>query len=212
MKHSEYGMMGIEEVLSYPYIWYLMIGLRLLFIITLYDFKEYELHLTASFLLLILSFGGQWGEGHNLQSALQGMFIFFAVFLIIYYGAKGYVFLRFKQKAEGFGFGDVLMAGILGSIFPIFLPLSSALQRGHLVCSYLIVSCSIGILGYAIGKVFSPSTPTSSHHPQIKIPITSSSKILPFLPAMNIAFVLFVLFGQHLLKLLAYFSSSNAFF
>jgi prepilin signal peptidase PulO-like enzyme (type II secretory pathway) len=179
-----------------------MIGLRLLFIITLYDFKEYELHLTASILLLLLSLLGQWGEEYTLRPALQGMLILFIVFLIIYFGAKGYVFWRFKQKAEGFGFGDVLMAGILGSAFPVFLPLSSALQRGYLICSYLIVSCLIGILCYSIERAFSPSQKTNQRQSSSTIPISSSGKILPFLPAMNIAFVLFVLFGQHLLTFL----------
>ncbi|MDR2189720.1 MAG: prepilin peptidase [Candidatus Peribacteria bacterium] len=79
----------------------------------LYDLKAYELHLTASLLFLLLSFFGQWGMGYNLRPALQGMIIFFLVFLCIYYGAKRYVTWRFHQKAEGFGFGDVILAGIL---------------------------------------------------------------------------------------------------
>jgi prepilin signal peptidase PulO-like enzyme (type II secretory pathway) len=140
--------------------------------------------------------------GYSLRPALQGMLIFFIVFLGIYFGAKGYVYWRFKQKAEGFGFGDVLMAGILGSVFPVFLPLSSALQRGYLLCSYLIVSCLIGILCYLIGRMVTPSFQAHQRQSSSLIPISSSGKVLPFLPAMNIAFVLFLLFGQQLLSFL----------
>jgi prepilin signal peptidase PulO-like enzyme (type II secretory pathway) len=56
IQHTAYGLTEISEMLGSPQVWYLMIGLRLLFLITLYDFKEYELHLTASVLLLLLSF------------------------------------------------------------------------------------------------------------------------------------------------------------
>jgi hypothetical protein len=131
------------------------------------------------------------------------MLIFFLTFLVIYYGAKVYVFWRFKQKAEGFGFGDVIMAGILGSAFPVFLPLSSALQRGYLICSYLIMSCLIGILFYVVGKRFTSFT--TSHTSQTVIPIAASEKVLPFLPAMSCAFVLFICFGQDILKFLVSF-------
>ena len=102
----------------------LAFGLWLLFLIALYDLKKYELHLTASIFLLLLSFLGQRGLGYNLLPAVQGMLIFFLAFLLVYFGAKRYVHLKYKQKAEGFGFGDVILAGILGSIFPIFLQVS----------------------------------------------------------------------------------------
>jgi hypothetical protein len=169
--------------------------------------KAYELHLTASFLLLLLSFFGQWGMGYPLIPALTGMLIFFLVFLMIYYGAKRYVGWRFKQKAEGFGFGDVLLAGILGSMFPVFIQISSALEWGYLVCGYLVMSCFIGILRYGIERAllsFFPSiAPPSS--PQATIEIAASGKVLPFLPAMSIAFVLVALYGQHFLTILLHF-------
>jgi prepilin signal peptidase PulO-like enzyme (type II secretory pathway) len=73
-----------------------------LFIIALYDLKQYELHLTASLLFLLLSFFAQWGLGYNLREALQGTGIFFGVFLVIYVLGKGIAYLKYKKKAEGF--------------------------------------------------------------------------------------------------------------
>jgi hypothetical protein len=186
------------------------VGLRLLFIILLYDLKHYELHLTASLLLLLLSLVGQWVLGYDLGIAFLGMGIFFSVFLLIYYGAKGYVSWRFKQKAEGFGFGDVLLAGILGSMFPVFIQLSSVLEWGYLVCGYLTVSCLIGILWYGItwgiGKWFPAYAQTKQRETaQSSIDIAATRQVLPFLPAMSIAFVLFARYGQQVLSFLVHF-------
>jgi ABC-type phosphate transport system permease subunit len=74
----------------------------LLFIIALYDLKEYALHLTATIALLLLSGIGQWVLGYDLLAALQYGLLFFFLFLIIYFLAKLYVSRKYQQKAEGF--------------------------------------------------------------------------------------------------------------
>jgi hypothetical protein len=193
---------GVDALLIRPYAIYglLAVGVRLLFIILLYDLKQYELHLTASILLLLLSFLGQRGLGYNLRPALQGMLIFFLVFLLIYYGAKRYIAWRYKEKAEGFGFGDVLMAGILGSIFPVFITLSSPIARIYLLCTYLILSCVLGLLCYGIRYAFFPANKKSSTLRGENI--TKNLPIIPFLPAMILAFLVFTLYGNQIISLL----------
>ena len=53
---SMYALVGIEHL---PFFILSCLGVWLLFLIFLYDYKEYELHLSASALFLILSLGGQ---------------------------------------------------------------------------------------------------------------------------------------------------------
>jgi prepilin signal peptidase PulO-like enzyme (type II secretory pathway) len=165
------------------------LGLWLLFIIALYDLKEYELHLTASILLLLLSFLGQWALGYNLWDALEGMLIFFGVFLLIYVIARGYVYVRYQKKAEGFGFGDVVLAGILGSILPVFVHLTGTLEWIYLLSTYVIVSCVLGIVSYGVLYWWT----------------AKKMMAIPFLPAMIVAFVLFTMYGERIISFLVHF-------
>jgi prepilin signal peptidase PulO-like enzyme (type II secretory pathway) len=144
----------------------------------------------------LLSFLGQWGLGYNLRPALEGMLIFFLVFLLIYYGAKRYVAWKYKEKAEGFGFGDVLLAGVLGTMFPVFITLTSPLERIYLLCTYLILSCLFGLVLYGLLTLFHQSLKTPN------IAMSKRAKIIPFLPAMILAFLVFTLYGNSLLSLL----------
>ncbi|MDR2541766.1 MAG: hypothetical protein LBD11_08785 [Candidatus Peribacteria bacterium] len=101
--------------------------------------------------------------------------------------------MKYKKNAEGFGFGDVIMAGILGSIFPLFLSPADILQRVYFLCSYLIISSLLGI------KIFGIETLASPKSHKIK-------QAIPFLPAMIIAFVLFILRGNQILSFLLSFN------
>ena len=178
-----------------PTLW-----LRLLFIIALYDLKEYELHLTASIFLLLLSFLWQRGLGYDLFSALQGMLIFFLLFLCIYFGARGYLRIRYKKKAEGFGFGDVILAGILGSIFPVFLQVSGGVEWMFFLSTYMTTSCLIGILLYGILSLLPSNKKSPSSHNK-----KTTSPMIPFIPAMSVAFLLFLFCGDTLLSFLLHF-------
>jgi hypothetical protein len=162
----------------------LTIGIRLLFLIALYDQKQYELHLTASLLFLLLSFFSQRGLGYNLRKAFQGSVNFFCVFLIIYFLGKGIAYIKYQKKAEGFGFGDVLFAAILGSVVQVFLPLSSTVERIYFFSSYLILSCLCSFILLFV------------HH-QKETPST-----LPFLPGMIVAFLLLIRYGKEILHIL----------
>ena len=187
-------LIGISNL---PLLIFTAILSRLLRIILLYDFKTYELHLSSTILLLLISFIGQRQMGFSLLSALQSMLIFFAVFLAIYLLAKGYVYLKYKKNAEGFWFGDVLMGGVLWTLFPMFITFSSARVWGYTLCIYLMLSCSIGILLYFVMLLL--PKPNSK---DISITKQKGVAVIPFLPAMIIAFYVFLLRGNQLLALL----------
>ena len=50
---------------------------------------------------------------NNLRNAVLAGIAFVVVFLLIYFFAKRYVRIRFKEKKEGFGEGDVYLALII---------------------------------------------------------------------------------------------------
>jgi hypothetical protein len=115
---------------------------------------------------------------------LQGTVIFFCVFLVIYFLGKAIAYIKYKKKAEGFGFGDVLAAGILGSVIQVFLPLSSVVERVYFLSSYLIISCLFSfMLLFALHKNATPSN-------------------LPFLPGMIVAFLILIRYGKEILHVL----------
>jgi hypothetical protein len=88
------------------------------------------------------------------------------------------------------------MAGILGSIFPVFITLSSPIARIYLLCTYLILSCVLGLLLYGVLYVFHQSFQT------VNIAIKKHATIIPFLPAMILAFLVFTLYGNQIISLL----------
>jgi len=89
------------------------------------------------------------------------------------------------------------MAGVLGSLFPAFLSLTTLLDRISIVSLFLVASCCIGLILYAILTYLPIQKPTT-----IPIATTSSAKVIPFLPAMILAFLLLILFGNQLLSVL----------
>ncbi|GHV22880.1 hypothetical protein FACS189428_5580 [Clostridia bacterium] len=100
---------------------------------------------------------------------------------------------RYKKKAEGFGFGDVIMAGILGGIFPLFTSPTDIVQWVYFICSYLIISSLLGIGIFLINYLSSPKK-------------DKAKQTIPFLPAMIIAFVVFILRGNEILSFLLSFN------
>ncbi|MDR0369567.1 MAG: prepilin peptidase [Candidatus Peribacteria bacterium] len=118
------------------------VGAWLLLIIFLYDIFTYELHRTATLLLLIISLFGQWILGYNLWSAIQYGIIFFIIFLVIYGVAKCYASRKYQPNTEGFGFGDVIRAGVGGTMISVVMP-SVLREQINMICMYLVLSCCL---------------------------------------------------------------------
>lgn len=167
------------------------IGAWLLLIIFLYDIQKYELHITATLLLLILSFLGQGLLGYDLWSSLKYGAVFFIIFLIIYGVAKCYASRKYKQNTEGFGFWDVILAGVLWTMMSVVMP-STLREQMNMICIYLVLSCLLWIIYYAITFFISTRKKTAE--------LTENWwKIIPFLPAMIIAFVIIMIWGDTIL-------------
>lgn len=98
---------------------------------------------------------------------------------------------RYQKHAEGFGFGDVLFAGVVGTMFSVMMPVSSWEQM-YLVCMYLVLSCVFALLHYGINLTASPKA--------VDIEVAQQGgKIVPFLPAMIVAFVVMMVRGTDIL-------------
>ena len=71
------------------------------------------------------------------------MGIFWGVFIAIYLLARGIIFLCLRKNIEGIGFGDVIVAGILGTIFPHIVPCKTTIEWVFLLSCYLLISSLI---------------------------------------------------------------------
>ena len=135
----------------YVYIIVMMISAWLLWIILLYDFKTYELHITATIFLAILSLFFAFYYWDNKLDILLWILIFGAVFLLIYYLSKIYVKQRYKKKdAEWFWLWDVIIAPILGAWLVFFLQPNWWFEWCYLVCLFIIFSSIIWLIHYSL--------------------------------------------------------------
>ena len=150
---------------------------RFLILLLIYDLKKYELHMIVRILLMTLWILTNINvSGGNDWNLLMSTIIFGVTFLLIYFFAKRYVKMRFKKNEEWFGEGDVFLAVSIWTLFPIILsfhhlPFSLMILVNVLIL-FVLMSSIIGLirawLQYLVTK--------------------KASKIIPFFPAMIIAF------------------------
>ena len=134
----------------YIYMIVMMISAWLLWIILLYDFKTYELHITATIFLAIISLFFAFFYWTNKLDILLWILIFGAIFLIIYYGSKIYVKGKYKKDAEWFWLWDVIMAPILGAWLVFFLQPNWVFEWCYLVCLFIIFSSLVWLVHYSL--------------------------------------------------------------
>lgn len=161
---------------------------RLLILLLVYDLQTYELHmvirvlLTALWIVANINISGG-SDGNFLMSTI----IFGVTFLLIYLFAKRYVHMRFKKHEEWFGQGDVFLAVSIWTLFPIVLSFHnisfSWMTIVNVLILFTLMSSIVGIirawLQYGFQKLF--------HNSKFWI-LNSALKIIPFFPAMIIAF------------------------
>jgi len=150
---------------------------RFLILLLIYDLKKYELHMIVRILLMTLWILANINvSGGNDWNFLMSTIIFGVTFLLIYFFAKRYVKMRFKKHEEWFGEGDIFLAVSIWTLFPIIisfhhLPFSLMILVNVLIL-FVLMSSIIGLiralLQYLVTK--------------------KASKIIPFFPAMIIAF------------------------
>lgn len=192
---------GIVFVLTYYFfphdfqladlIFWLFVN-RSLMILIVSDLKYYELNMPIYMLLTVgilfyyaspITYPTRvWGV---FQHAILCWILFFLAYLGIYYFARRYAKKReIWIDGEGFGFGDVLFAGIAWILLAeiqdpmIFYNNISAIFQVLLV--YTILSCILGIVYYFISLLIFPK----------------QKALIPFLPAMIVALWIIVLYPQ----------------
>ena len=145
------------------------------------DILRYELNVWLRLFLII------WIVGRSLtwfpielMAWLKWMAILTAIFFGIYQFGKWYVKLVFDEIGEWFGFGDVMMAVVVGLLFPLIAGNADRIAQVQLALVYLVVSCLVGMWFRAIRRMITQD----------------KDNMMPFLPAMMIGFVLVLVRGE----------------
>jgi len=197
---SKYWIPGYNIWIWEWYIFtiFITISARLLRLIFLYDIKTYELHITATVFLAIITLFFTLFFWNNKLEILLWIWIFTLVFLLIYYWSKNYVKEKYKKDAEWFWLWDVIIAPILWAWLVFFLQPEWIFERVYLVCLFIILSSLVWLLYFIIELL-------------IKHFLTKKKKskkpywfenVIPFLPSMIIWFILEIILREPIINLL----------
>ncbi|MFZ2151131.1 MAG: prepilin peptidase [Candidatus Absconditicoccaceae bacterium] len=204
------GLVFLLTYLLFPHPNYFILGFRLftnriLLLIMIYDFMEYELHIPVLIFGLFVSLLPQFlniiGDYHIAFWGSVGLFI---TFLAIYYLSKLYVKYRYKQNFEGIGFGDVILAFFIGTLFPFIFQFNNLIfnifNLIQLILIYVLISSIIGIIIRAIKLLIKHSSyGLKNITKHLNIP---GQHIIPFLPAMIITYRILLFNTSFILKFL----------
>ena len=185
---------------GYIFTIFIMICAWLLWLILLYDIKTYELHVTATMFLAVLSLFFTLFFWINKLDILLWILIFALIFLIIYYSSILYVKKVYKKDGEWFWFWDVIIAPILWAWLVFFLQPSWFFQRVYLVCLFIIVSCCVGLFYFWI-EILLNYLKNSKKIKSKKSPYPWKN-LIPFLPSMVIWFLLEIVLWEQFINLL----------
>ena len=185
--------------------WYIFTAVTIICVwltrlILLYDIKTYELHITATVFLAIITLIFTLTFWTNRLEILLWIWIFTLIFGLIYYGSKLYVKQKYKKDAEWFWLWDVIIAPILWAWLTFFLQPSWIFERCYLVCFFIILSCIVGLLYYLI-EILIKKFIIKNKKKSRKIPFKWAS-LIPFLPSMIIGFVIEIALRLPLLNIL----------
>ena len=172
--------------------WYIFTAVTIICIwlsrlILLYDIKTYELHITATVFLAIITLIFTLTFWTNRLEILLWIWIFALIFLWIYYGSKVYVKQRYKKDAEWFWLWDVIIAPILGAWLVFFLQPNWVFEWCYLVCLFVILSSLVGLLYFWIELLIKHFIIKKRRKSQKPYGFQNS---IPFLPSMIIWFFL----------------------
>ena len=171
----------------YIYTIFMMISAWLLRIIFLYDIKTYELHITATVFLAIITLFFTLFFGSNKLEILLWIWIFALIFLLIYYGSKIYVKEKYDKDAEWFWLWDVIIAPILWAWLVFFLQPNWVFEWCYLICLFIIFSSLVWLFYFIIELLISKYT--TKKWKKSKNPYWFQN-VIPFLPSMIIWFLI----------------------
>ena len=184
----------------YIYMPFILISAWLLWLIFLYDIKTYELHITATVFLAIISLFFTLFFGVNKLEILLWIWIFTVIFLLIYFWSRLYVKQKYKKNAEWFWLWDVIIAPILWAWLTFFLKPIWVFEWCYLVCFFIIISCIVWLLYYLI-ELFVKKFIIKNKKRTKKTPFKGVS-LIPFLPSMIIGFILEIILRSPLINIL----------
>ena len=198
---SKYWIPGHEIWLfeGYIYMFFISISAWLLWILFLYDIKTYELHITATVFLAIITLFFTLFFWTNRLEILLWTWIFALIFLWIYYGSKIYVKGKYKKDAEWFWLWDVIMAPILGAWLVFFLQPNWVFEWCYLVCLFIIFSSLVGLIYFGIETLIKHFIIKKRKKSQKPYGFQNS---IPFLPSMIIWFFLEIVLRNSIMWLL----------
>ena len=167
---------------------FLSLIFRLCFLIAVYDFLYYELHLIATVGVFCLSLCLCFVKWGSFLDFFYGSLFFFWMYLFIYFFSYLFCFLKYREKKEGFWFWDVLFALSIGGIFPLYLERSGLFQWFYVLLFFVILCCLFWIFFYTMQRIFQKNDQQNNN------------SMIPFLPAMFFSLLVFVFFGKSLLS------------
>ena len=180
-----------------PTLIFWLIVNRLFILLLVYDLIAYELHMIIWIVLVMVWILAniilpEWNLRHAFLSAL----LFGGIFTWIYFFAKWYAKMRFKKEMEWFGEGDVYLAIVLWIFLPLILSFHwiqfSWWMMINVLILFVLMSSIIWLvrawlqyimgtwdMGHGIRKWISSSS---------LVPNSMSLNVIPFFPAMIVAF------------------------
>ena len=182
----------------YIFTIFMIISARLLRLIFLYDIKTYELHITATVFLAVITLFFTLFFWNNKLEILLWIWIFTLVFLLIYYGSKNYVKEKYWKDAEWFWLWDVIIAPILWAWLVFFLQPEWIFERVYLVCLFIILSSLVWLFYFVIELLIKHFLTKKK---KSKKPYWFQNSI-PFLPSMIIWFILEIVLRESIISLL----------
>ena len=184
----------------YIFTIFIIISARLFRLILLYDIKTYELHITATVFLAVITLFFTLTFWINRLEVLLWIWIFTAIFLLIYFWSRFYVKQKYKKNAEWFWLWDVILSPILWARLVFFLQPVWFFEWCYLICFFIILSCFVGLLYYLIELIIKIIFIKNKKKSK-KIPFPWVS-LIPFLPSMIIWFILEIVLRSLLIHML----------
>ncbi len=170
---------------------------RLLMLLLVYDLRTYELHMIVWILLAIVWIVANiFLEVGDLRSTFLSALLFGGVFTWIYFFGKWYAKMRFKKEMEWFGEGDVYLAVIIWILLPIALSIQwivfSWWMMINVLILFVLISSILGLIWsgiqYIIGIWGMGHVTRQWIFSSSLVPSSSSLNVIPFFPAMIVAF------------------------
>ncbi len=176
---------------------------RWLLLMIIYDIQKHELHMPMRIFttIWILLWQFLWHIG-SYKYAVVWSLIFTGAFIGIYFFAKRYSKIRFKQKQEWFGQGDIYIGFLLGTLSP-FVCMYNLLEPSFIntlkyFITLLILSSFLWIVYYWIGELIKRNFKIwhNSHHD-----LHIKWAFIPFIPALIVAFWILVFKADKIISL-----------